>query len=236
MLDMDSQGGANLRGSKYPKEGYSVWGWDTKGEDVNNYVRVTPDTPLSVTNNLHDYAVVRDGDNPASYFNPMGTRNGIGYLKPDLDAYRRVEGVLEEDKKNAFAHQMINGLRSTLRESGVTDDDLRSVGIDGYDDIDANALRKLRRGMPKIIDALEAYLGQTRSQKDLMYNAFSDVDNFIRANYRPGEYHVRPDGVPERTRLYANGGPMPKAAPERIRHEGRVLARVGGNEREDWYL
>lgn len=66
---------------------------------------------------------------------------------------------------------------------------------------------------------------------------FKNIDNFIRANYRPqGEYHVRPDGVPERTRLYAKGGSMPKAAPERIRHEGRVLARVGGDEREDWYI
>lgn len=201
--------------------------------------RVGEDTPISETMGADSFAVANDWHSPSWHFQSGATwvKNGVGDdFVPDLEGYRDISGVPEEDKRNAYAHQLINGLRSTLRAYGVTDDELRSIGIDGYGDIDANALQKLRRSNPKILDALDTYLGQSRIYNDRIMKVFNDVDNFIRANYRPGVYHIRPKGVPERTRLYAKGGAMPKAAPERIRHEGRVLSRVGGNDREDWYL
>lgn len=201
--------------------------------------RVDEDTPISETMGADSFAVVSDRLSPSWNFQSGATwvKNKVGDdFVPDLEGYRDISGVPEEDKRNAYAHQLINGLRSTLRAYGVTDDELRSMGIDGYGDIDANVLQKLSRKNPKVLDALEMYLGQSRTDNDRIMKVLNDVDNFIRANYRPGVHHIRPEGVPERTRLYAKGGAMPKAAPERIRHEGRVLSRVGGNDREDWYL
>lgn len=201
--------------------------------------RVDEDTPISETMGADSFAVVGSRHHPNWHFQSGATwvKNGVGYFFPDLEGYRDISGVPEEDKRNAFAHQLINGLRLTLQQSGVTDDELRGMGIDGLDGLDADSLDKLERSKKeKIYNLLESYLGQSLLDKTRMRKAFNDVDNFIRANYRPGVYHIRPEGVPERTRLYAKGGAMPKAAPERIRHEGRVLSRVGGNDKEDWYL
>lgn len=221
---------------KYPNVGYSIYG--NKGTAYNDYVKISADTPLEDTIDISRFAVVRDGDDPASYFGPNYVRNAVG-VRPDLDAYRDIEGVPEEDKRNVYAHQLLNGLSSMLRAYGVTEGELRSVGIDGYDGINTDSLVRLRRGagsQNRIGRALRAFTAAMDGQEQRDIADFKNIDNFIRANYRPGEYHVRPDGVPERTRLYAKGGSMPKAAPERIRHEGRVLARVGGDEREDWYI
>lgn len=233
-----------LRGIKYPSKGYSIWAHDS-GHDVGvgSFRKVYEDTPLSETEGFDNYAVVPDGDNPARYFTPMETKNGIGYSRPNL-RFDDVKGIPTASQRNVRAHQILNGLRSALQEYGVTDDELRDVGIDGYDGIGPDALYKIR-GMKfkepdsKLMRAVSGFMG-SNGDYNIGHPANNDdidrVTNFLRANYRPGEYHVRPEGVPERTRLYAKGGAMPKAAPERIRHEGRVLSRVGGNEREDWYL
>lgn len=79
-------------------------------------------------------------------------------------------------------------------------------------------------------------MGQSLSDRKAMNEAFDDVNGFIRSNYRPGVYHILPEGMEERTRLYAKGGRMPKSAPRSIRDGGRILNRVGGDANEDWYL
>lgn len=229
-----------MSGVKYPKDGYDIWGHDS-GHDVGRgtFRKVHADTPLPETEGLDNYAVVPKGDDPTRYFTPLETINGVGYNMPDLN-FENIRGIPEQSQRNVRAHQMLEGLRTALRTKGLTDDDLRRIGIDGYDGVDATALSKLKRATndSRVMGALETFLGQSSAAKEInrMVNAYKDVDNFIRSNYRPGEYYSMPEGVPERTRLYAKGGAMPKASPERIRHEGRVLSRVGGNEREDWYL
>lgn len=230
------------RNIKYPKKGYSVWahGWP---DDRESFLRVHEDTPLSETKDYHNYAIVRDGDDPTRHFNHFGTKNGIGYSSPNL-RFDDIENIPEPSQRNVRAHQILNGLQAALREYGVTDDELRSVGIDGYDGIGPDALYRIR-GMKfkepesKLMRAVSGFMGSNGDyaiRRRINNDDIDRVTNFLRENYRPGKYYSMPEGVPERTRLYANGGAMPKAAPERIRHEGRVLSRVGGNEREDWYI
>lgn len=242
-LSRNSQDPA-LRGQKYPKRGYSVWAHDS-GHDVGmgSFRRVHENTPLVETKDYDNYAIVPDGDDPTRYFTPLETRNGLGYSRPDL-RFDDIENIPEPSQRNVRAHQILNGLQAALREYGVTDDELRSVGIDGYNGIGPDALYRIR-GMKfrepdsKLMRAVSGFMGSNGDYAIKSRINNDDIDrvaNFLRENYRPGKYYSMPEGVPERTRLYANGGPMPKAAPERIRHEGRVLARVGGNEREDWYL
>lgn len=242
-LSRDNQGYA-YRGQKYPKRGYSVWahdGWHDPG--VGSFLRVNENTPLVKTKDYDNYAIVRDGDDPTKYFTVLETRNGIGYSRPSL-RFDDIEGIPEPSQRNVRAHQILNGLRTALREYGVTDDELRSVGIDGYDGIGPDALYRIRgkkalKPETKIMRAVSGFMGSNGDYTlgNLINNDDIDrVTNFLRENYRPGKYYSMPEGVPERTRLYAKGGAMPKAAPERIRHEGRILSRVGGNDREDWYL
>ena len=215
-------------------------------ENKEEYIPINELTPLADTYDVSRIAVVnpRGGMSVAEYF-PGGTDvvNSVGHFRPNLNADEAVrESGIEmpwDDKANVYAHQLVRGLSDTLRQFGVSDEELRKAGIrGGYAGIDGNSLHRLRvSGNRRVFAAIQAFMGapdygRGDREANAHFKYLKETDNYLRDNYRDDPYVKVLPGDGERytditsPHTYASGGSMHNAGD----------ARVNGNlEREERY-
>lgn len=190
------------------------------------YIPINELTPLADTRDVSRIAVVnpKGSLSVAEYF-PGGTDvvNSVGYFRPDLDASKAVHVSMPwEDKANVYAHQLVRGLSDTLRQFGVTDEELRKAGVNGgYAGIDGNTLKKINLSNARINEAVRSFMGARTpySNTTVFENQELDrVGDYLRNNYRDDPYVRVTPGDGERytdltaPRTYAEGGRMRSAS------------------------
>lgn len=190
------------------------------------YIPINELTPLVDTRDVSRIAVVnpKGSLSVAEYF-PGGTDvvNSVGYFQPDLDASKAVHVSMPwEDKANVYAHQLVRGLSDTLRQFGVTDEELRKAGVNGgYAGIDGNTLKKINLSNARINEAVRSFMGARTpySYTTVFENQELDrVGDYLRNNYRDDPYVRVTPGDGERytdltaPRTYAEGGRMRSAS------------------------
>ena len=232
--------------SGYYKKDNVIYG---QHENDGDFFRIDEHTPFADTYDVSRIAVVNPKKyyRPAEYFLGDGTLGGglnvtndVGYFRPDLDANKAVHVSMPwEDKANVYAHQLVRGLSDTLRQFGVTDEELREAGISGgYAGIDGNALNRIALRNDKIKNAVQSFMGApdyrllNGNEKKKYSGYLNEVGDFLRDNYRDDPYVKVLPGDGERytditsPHTYASGGSMHNAGD----------ARVNGNlEREERY-
>lgn len=192
------------------------------------YIPINELTPLADTRDVSRIAVVnpKGSLSVAEYF-PGGTDvvNSVGYFRPDLDASKAVHVSMPwEDKANVYAHQLVRGLSDTLRQFGVTDEELRKAGVSGgYAGIDGNVLNQISLDNDKIRNAVQVFMGAADygrgDDEGLKHRGYlKEFRDYLRDNYRDDPYVRVTPGDGERytdltaPRTYAEGGRMRSAS------------------------
>lgn len=222
----------------YYSKGNLIYG--QHGND-GGFIRIDEHTPLADTYDVSRIAVVNpeDSTSVAKYFpgdNTFGggqnVTNSVGYFRPDLNVDKAIPDINMpwDDKANVYAHQLVRGLSDTLRQFGVTDEELRKAGINGFGGLNGDSLRRLAtspNSNERIKVAVQAFMGapdypasvhvyDPQTKAHLKY--LQETSKFIRDNYRDAPYVKVMPGDGERytdltaPHTYAKGGRMQNAS------------------------
>lgn len=138
-VNRNAPNGQYTSSGNFPKY-FEIFG--QHGND-DRFIRINEHTPLADTYDVSRIAAF-DPTNlemlPAEYFPPSdagGSRNNehshvindVGYFRPELDPNKAIPDINMpwDDKANVYAHQLVRGLSDTLRQFGVTDEELRRI-------------------------------------------------------------------------------------------------------------